>query len=360
MTALVILHHTAETYGGSGGWPWTELKPSLTPVGFFFSLLCYTDVAFKMGFFFMRAGYFTPASLERKGYRRFLVDRFVRLGIPLLIFGFILGPLTMGIYSYGEGNGFWLAIHQNWRHHGFVMGPLWFVLVLLLFSVAYCAWRAVFGNPLANSARTAKPVPATIWWLAGALALTSANLAHLRFIPFGIHMFGVWIDFRGVYVFLFALGIAAWRYDWFRQLSWSHARPWVWGLAITWPALPLGTLLIHDWHQNPHPAAYVRYLSPAVLLAVWQPFVAWGIIPAWLLLFREHFNQPSAIWNWLNRRAYAVYIIHPPVLVGIAMLLHNWAAPALARFAVVGTLACFATWLLADPLVRLPGLRRVV
>jgi peptidoglycan/LPS O-acetylase OafA/YrhL len=57
-------------------------------------------------------------------------------------------------------------------------------------------------------------------------------------------------------------------------------------------------------------------------------------------------NQPSAFWNWLNRRAYAVYIIHPPVLVGIALLLHSWAAPALVKFGVVGSAGLRGTWLL--------------
>lgn len=79
-----------------------------------------------------------------------------------------------------------------------------------------------------------------------------------------------------------------------------------------------------------------------------------------LLWFRGHINQPSATWEWLGRRAYAVYILHPPVLVGISLLLHGWVAPALVKFAVVGALTCIATWLLADPLVRLPGVRRVV
>jgi hypothetical protein len=71
-------------------------------------------------------------------------------------------------------------------------------------------------------------------------------------------------------------------------------------------------------------------------------------------------TRPSATWEWLGRRAYAVYIIHPPVLVGISLPLHGWVAPALAKFAVVGALTCIATWLLADPLVRLPEVRRVV
>ncbi|MGA2808568.1 MAG: hypothetical protein ABSE87_10560, partial [Terracidiphilus sp.] len=68
----------------------------------------------------------------------------------------------------------------------------------------------------------------------------------------------------------------------------------------------------------------------------------------------------SAFWTWLNRRAYAVYIVHPPVLVGISLLLHGWAAAALVKFGVVGLLTCIATWLVSDPLVRLPGVGRVV
>ena len=71
-------------------------------------------------------------------------------------------------------------------------------------------------------------------------------------------------------------------------------------------------------------------------------------------------NRPSGVWTWLNRRSYSVYIIHPVVLVGISLLLRAWAAPALVKFALTGSLACATCWILADPLVRVPGLRRIV
>jgi peptidoglycan/LPS O-acetylase OafA/YrhL len=84
------------------------------------------------------------------------------------------------------------------------------------------------------------------------------------------------------------------------------------------------------------------------------------MIAAWLLFARARMNQPSQFWSWLNRRAYAAYIIHPPVLVGVSLLLHPWVAPALLKFCVTGILACVATWLVADPFVRIPGVRRIV
>src|SRR3984957_8511834 len=107
MTALVIFHHTPITYGAIGGWFWRELPPSAAPSSRLLILFCTTNQAYFMGFFFLLAGYFTPLSLERKGYARFICDRFLRLGIPLLAFGLLLGPLTAAIVNYAKGDGFW-------------------------------------------------------------------------------------------------------------------------------------------------------------------------------------------------------------------------------------------------------------
>jgi peptidoglycan/LPS O-acetylase OafA/YrhL len=319
-----------------------------------------TNQAYFMGFFFLLAGYFTPASLERKGYSRFIGDRFLRLGVPLLAFGLLLGPLTVAIVNFAQGDGFWSRFVSLWRHKEFINGPLWFAQALLIFSLAYCAWRAVAGAPLAQAQRTPRPVPARRWWPLSALGVAVAALAIRQFIPVGENVFGLQLAYFASYIFLFGVGIAAWRYDWLRQLTWKNARPGIRGMIITWLTLPITILIVHATSSHGKSNFSGGFSWVAVLYAVWEPFVAWGLIAAWLLVFREHMNKPSKFWDWLNRRAYAVYIIHPPVLVSIALLLHGWSAPALIKFAIVGMLACVATWLLADPLVRLPGLRSVV
>jgi peptidoglycan/LPS O-acetylase OafA/YrhL len=99
---------------------------------------------------------------------------------------------------------------------------------------------------------------------------------------------------------------------------------------------------------------------PALLYAFWEPFVAWGVMAALLLLFRARMNTPSKLWEWIDRRAYAVYILHPPVLVGWSLALHGWQAPPLVKFVVCGSLAVWTTWIVADPFVRMPGVRRIV
>jgi peptidoglycan/LPS O-acetylase OafA/YrhL len=360
MTVVVVVFHTAITYGASGGWFYHEVSPSPKPSSLLLTLFVATNQAYFMGLFYLLAGYFTPRSLERKGYTRFIADRFLRLGLPLLVFGLVIGPVTAAMVTASEGRGFWPTIVWLWQHKEFINGPMWFVQALLIFSLAYCAWRAAFGRRLAGAERTPRPVPAWRWWMASALGVGAAALAIRQFVPTGQNVFGLQLGFFASYIFLFAVGIAAWRYDWLRQLQWKQARPWVIALLIAWPGLPV-SIAIAVSRSSAQKANFSGGLSwPAIMYAFWEPFVAWGLIAAWLLVFRAHMNRPSALWAWMNRRAYTVYIIHPLLVVGVALLLRNWHAPALVKFAATGCLACIACWLAADPFVRLPGVRRVV
>ena len=360
MTALVILHHTAITYGGSGGWFWREHETSGEPSSLLLTLFCATNQAYFMGFFFLLAGFFTPRSLERKGYWRFLLDRFLRLGLPLLFFIAVLGPVTAAIVTWAEGRGFWPTIRFLWQHQRIINGPLWFAQALLIFSIGYCLWRAAFGAPLAPQQQDERPIPSLTLWMLSALGVAAASVAVRQFIPVGENVFGLQLGYFPGYIFLFAIGIAAWRHDWLRQLTWKQARPWIISLIIAWPSLFIGIVAARAVAGQGKPNFSGGFSWTVILYALWEPFVAWGAICIWLLLFRQRMNQPSKLWDWLNRRAYAVYILHPPVLVSIALLLHPWAAPALVKFAITGSLTIASCWLLSDPVVRMPGLRRIV
>lgn len=56
-----------------------------------------------MGAFFLLAGYFIPGSYDRKGTGPFIKDRLIRLGIPMLVFYFVLNPLSgIGYFLLGS------------------------------------------------------------------------------------------------------------------------------------------------------------------------------------------------------------------------------------------------------------------
>lgn len=360
LTALVIVFHTAITYGASGSWFYNELHPSPTLPSLLLTVFVAVNQTYFMGFFFLLAGYFTPPSLERKGYRRFLGDRFLRLGIPLLLFILVLGPVTVGLVEWAGGDGFWPTILWLWHHRRIINGPLWFAQALLLFVLAYCGLRVCFGAPLQAAERTPRVLPSGSRWLLAALSVGAAAWAIRLAVPVGKNVFGLQLGYFAGYIFLFALGIAAWRYDWLRQLEWRQARPWIAVMVLALIALPVA-LIFGDTHRGSAGSGFTGGPNwQAAFYAFWEPFVAWGAIALLLLLFRTYGNRPSPVWAWLGRRAYAAYILHPPVLVAVALALRGWPAPALVKFAVVAPLSCVSTWLVADPFVRLPGLRRIL
>jgi hypothetical protein len=358
MTAFVVLYHTTIIFSASRGWSYSEIHSSDPLLDRLVRLLVYTNMAYLMGFFFLLAGYFTPASLERKGYARFLRDRFVRLGLPLLAFCLLLGPLTAALQSFAQGNGFWITIGLIWRQKQFINGPLWFAQALLIFSLVYCAWRAIAGSPLSRTERVPAPVPAHRWWFLSAIGIGALTLGIRQFVPVTKLVCGLRLGYFASYIFLFAVGIAAWRYDWLRQLTWKNARMGIIGAVVAWPLMPFSAAIAHLL-RHPGVFNFARFNWPSVLYAFWDPFLAWGFIAMGILIFRSHVNQPSPIWDWFTQRAYAVYIINAPVLAGIAVLLHGWVVSELVRYSVAGTLGCVATWLLADPLVRVLGGRRL-
>lgn len=356
LTALVILHHTAITYGGSGGWFYREVHDGDTPASLLLTVFCAINQSFFMGMFFLLAGYFTPASLTRKGVRQFLQERFVRLGIPLLIFGFILGPLTVAVAQQIKGD----AVTKHWgellSRGAFEIGPLWFALALLLFALTYVAWRRVRTEPAHDPDRS---LPSSRTWLVAALAVGGAALLIRQIVPVGKNVFGLQLGYFASYVFLFFLGCVASRYRWLERIERSQALRWTWVTLATIPLLFITAAFAGALEGKP-----VNFNGglglPAIVYAFWEPFVAWGVI-AWLLvIFRDRFNAPSPAWQRRGEQAYGAFIVHAPIVVAISVALAGWAAPPLLKFVVVGTGAIVTSFTVTAGLRLLPFARRVI
>ncbi len=85
-----MLAHAAITYGPVGFWYYYERTGlnSTYVLAFFVSLM----QAFLIGLFFMISAFFTPSALNKKGPKKFFIDRIKRLGIPLIFYIFIVSP----------------------------------------------------------------------------------------------------------------------------------------------------------------------------------------------------------------------------------------------------------------------------
>lgn len=350
LTMLVIAHHSAITYGASGSW-YIKLAPEDGPQALVMTLFVAINQAFFMGFFFLISGYLTPSSYDRKGLPAYMRDRLIRLGLPTLFFGFILGPLTVAIAQDGWNFGpAWLRMMSQLR---FGIGPMWFAFALLIFTTGYVLWRR-FGR---MKSAGHKPVPDFGVWVLSAAGVGLAALIIRQFVPVGEEVMNLQLGYFASYVFLFAVGCIAERYGWLEHIKRRHAMPWVIALAVAVPLLPIALVAGEAIGQTDFSTGFS---FPAIFYAFWEPVVAWGVIAGALWLFPLYWNDRDRRWSFLSRQSYGAFIIHPPVLVSTALMLEFLPLPPLVKFlllTLVGTVVSFA---LASLIRMLPPVRKVV
>jgi len=356
LTLLVVFHHTAITYGAIGGWFYREVPTDTSLTSTLLVFFCTVNQAFFMGLFFLLAGYYTPSAMQRKGSLRFLVDRLLRLGLPLLVFGWGLGPVTIALAQTHRGQPFTSTLMYLWSKGTFENGPLWFAQALLIFSLGatlLATWVQSDWTRVPSMNSQASEFPSDLKVAILALGTGAAALALRSVWPVGVNIWGLQLGYFASYVVLFAVGCIAARPHWLERLPKARVQIW-WRVGlIALPVLPITYFL-----GGAVPELRGHVLD--VVYAFWEPFVACGMIILLLDRFQHHFVTLESFWRPLARRAYTIYIVHPPVLVAVALAWRDVPVNPMLKFAVTGSVTCAVCFLIAGWLVRLPGVRRVL
>ncbi len=370
LTVLVLAHHSAVTYGALPIWYWTE--PSDSPSGIALMLFVIVNQFYFMGFFFLLSGLFVPGSVDRKGPGAFARDRLIRLGVPLVAFWLLARPILL-LREWPARS----AEGESFLHFWFTVGdvgPLWFVEVLLVMSLAYAAFRALrarsaglsevadaglAGAGVADTGTrtvvTAQPRPVSFRAIAGLVALlTVVSFLWRLVVPTGTYWEAVGLPspaYLPQYVILFVVGLLAARRGWLAALTVRQGRVAL-VVALVSVGLALGTVALAT-----APGAGVLALLGASLA---ENVFAVSAIVALLVLFREKFSGQPAWARLAAQNSFAVYVIHPLVLVGVAMLFAPMVAPAGVKFLILMVLAVPLCWGFAYLLRRIPGVARVL
>ena len=356
-TFLVVFHHTAITYGAIGGWYYKEVPTDGSLTSLLLVFFCTFNQACFMGLFFLLAGYYTPAPLQAMGSWHYLRNRLQRLGIPLLVYGFVIGPATIALAQTARGKPFWDTLLRLWTQGEFEKGPLWFAWALLIFALGAVVWRAF--NARRGKTDAKRPFPTDVALLLAALATGVVAFALRLQWSVGQEVWGLQLGYFASYVMLFVTGCLAASPRWLERWPAAQVSTWRRVAWLALPVLPVVALL-------GGPLLGLRGLPeggwsiPALVYALWEPFVAWGVILALLQRFQRRFGELGPFGTRLVRRAFAIYVIHPPVVVAVTLAWRHVATPALLKFAVSGSLACVLCYLLAGLLLRLPSVGRVL
>jgi hypothetical protein len=361
LVAGVIFGHAWAGYAELGSWAYDDVREVTLAARTetVLEVLFGPFALFVMGFFFLMAGLLTRGSLDRKGPGRFARDRLLRLGLPLAVFSVLLWPPSKYVMFRlaGRPTG---PLGPALRHAVLDPDPvhLWFLEVLLLFSLGYAGWRQLRPPP-------SGPVRSGVAELGGAhlvaLALGIAGASFLVRIWFPLDT-SQYADLHlsqwPQYLALFGLGLAAARYGWLDPVPDRLRR----GCAV---AALLGAVAIAGfagvvalagvptqdflggWHWASAGTAAAEGLL-AVALSVWLLGVA-----------QRRLDRGSGR-TWATRGAYAAFLVQAYVLVGLALLLRPFALPAEVKAAVVSTVGVLASFALGRVLVARTPLRRIL
>jgi hypothetical protein len=176
---------------------------------------------------------------------------------------------------------------------------------------------------------------------------TGAAAFLLRLVwPVGTTWWGLQLGYFAGYLTLFWGGYAAASTRWLERLDPAQVHRWRRVCRWTLPVLPVLALAAPTLPVLQGPAEGGWHVLAGVY-AFWEPLVAWGVILGLLWRFQHRMDLSHPVWRTMAARAYTVFVLHAPVVVGVALAWRQVEAPALVKFAVTGAVSCWGSYLLA-------------
>jgi fucose 4-O-acetylase-like acetyltransferase len=369
LITLVAMLHLAITYGAVGSWYYRNVPEGYMPI----PLTWYntTVQAFSMGLFFLISGYFTPASYDRKGSRRFFKDRLLRLGIPILCYDYVIGPLmayplikvgalkrggTLQFYgSYSE----FLSVYYRRFHVG--TGPLWFVEALLIFAGVYVLYRLLSKTPVSSVQDDGK-LPSNLTLALFALALGIVTFIVRIWLPIGwcFEPLNFQFPFFPQYICMYFVGIVAYRHNWLVQIPDAMGKLWAY-IALLLILILFPLLFILGGALKGDISSFTGGLHwQCFAYAVWEQFTGVAMIIALLFLFRKRLNRQGRLSKAMSASAYTAFIIHAPVTVLVAIAIRNIDLRPLLKFALAVLIAVPLCFALGNVIRQLPLAKRIL
>jgi len=352
--AVVVVFHTATAYLGGSAWYYMDRTASKVWTTAFFP--AYAISVYALGPLFLVAGWFSARSLAHKGAGAFARSRLLRLGVPLIVFIFLIDRLAAYLGDLGRGQ------HPTFSHYWglppqsggpYEVGSLWFVAALLAFSLAYALLRRVRPLPVARRWSGAQVMVAAALLIAVTVGVMWQRWQLGDADTFMKMQWGEWPQGAG----LFALGVWAREAGslenltaWARRLGWTALTA-----AALWAALAVYVKTTGHLESAFHGAGWLVILNVLLYGIISVAFTVW-----FTALIRARWSGGGPLRARAGRASYAAYVLHSLVLTAVMVAFASLAlAPELA-FLVVAVVAVPVCFLAGYAATQVPGLAKIL
>lgn len=362
LTAIVVIHHVLVSYGAPGGWYYKEFDISQLDLPTLITLVFITAFtqAYFMGFFFFLSGIFSARSLHNKSAFRFLVQRLTRLGLPILLFVYLISPLlrlvSRNILYQQE-----ISLENITRLYrsitfSYELGPMWFALLLLILSlVLFPFLRKDILDRIGKEPLTR---PKIVFY---AIVIGSLTFILRIFQPVGsvFQPLNLQLPHTLQYILLFLAGSLFYHRNWLDRISEIYSRNWI--LLIAGLMIIMPVIFIFSGGLEGDAAVALGGLNwQSFVYSIWEQLLCVSIIVVFLYYFQVYANHTSPILKELASSSFATYLIHPLILVVITALLDFIKIHPLGKISISLVPGLVLSFLAAGLIRRLPGLRQII
>jgi hypothetical protein len=358
------------TYGGEGSWYYIATLNESNPADIISITILYMIagigglfLASTMGLFFLMSAYFTPKSYDRKGVPSFWKERLLRLGIPILLYVLIFNPiinyllaaggiLPMSIDPRTQGSfiEYYLSFFQSPENFvAFItsFSITWFLIVLLIFSAVYTFWRQITKiNSIQRRIPKELRIPKYIYLLLLAIGLGFLTFLLRIAIPIEQFPFGLPLAYMIQYFMMFSVGIIAYRYGWFDQMTRRQVKIWI--ITIFAAVMFFFTyFFIFVGVNSDYSLFFGGFYLQALIFALVEGIACMGIIFVLIKIFYAKFNKQGKFLKNFADSSYSIYLIHPFVAIPVSLGIASIALSPLIKIIIVLTVTVIICYLIS-------------
>ena len=238
---------------------------------------------------------------------------------------------------------------------------MWFVETLLYFTIFYIGYRLIF-RPVYKAPDQLRKLPGdlAIFIFAAGIGLGSFLIRIWLPVGWNLEPLGLQLPHFLQYISLLIFGVIAYRNDWLKSITYQRGMKWFIlaqvCIFVFFPIIFLGggaasgnlDAFMGGWHWQ------------SFAYAIYEQVLGFSLIIGLLGIFKEKWNGQGNWAKTLSASTYTVYIIHPPIIIFLALGFRQVELYPPFKFLLLAPIALVLCFGLANIIRKLPLARKIL